>query len=224
MSLGLTLELMLAVFERYNLAIWPMQVIAYLLGIAAVFLAVKRTRYSSKAIAAILSFYWLWTGVVFCAIYWAPSYTFAYAFGALCIVQGALFLAAGVFKPDLSFAFGADVYSTTGILLVVYATVGYPIVGYLLGHRYPQSLPFGLVPYPTTVFTFGLLLWTGRKVPKYLLIIPLLWAISGFLPVSIGILEDIGLIIAGSLGTGLILHRDRKAIAMETQRQASGRA
>lgn len=217
MILGLTLELMLAVFERYNLAIWPMQVIAYLLGIAAVFLAVKRTRYSSRVIAAILALYWLWTGIVFCLIYWGQSWGLAYAFGALCTVQGALFLAAAVFKPELSFGLQPDVYSIAGILFVAYAMVGYPIVGYLLGHGYPKWLPFGLVPCPTTVFTFGLLLWTDRRLPRYLLLIPLLWAIGGFLPVSIGILEDIGLIIAGLLGTGMILYRDRKAMARETQ-------
>jgi hypothetical protein len=43
-----------------------------------------------------------------------------------------------------------------------------------------------------------------------LLVIPLLWAIGGgVMPVSIGILEDIGMIMAGVLGTALILFRDR---------------
>lgn len=52
----LTLEQLLSTFESYNLAIWPMQVLAYLLGITALFFAIKRTQYSSRIVVGILSF------------------------------------------------------------------------------------------------------------------------------------------------------------------------
>jgi len=89
--------------------------------------------------------------------------------------------------------------------------VGYPVVGYILGHIYPRALPFGLAPCPTTVFTFGLFMLTDKKIPKPFLVIPLLLSISAIVPVSIGILEDIGLIIAGLVGTPMLLLRDRKS-------------
>jgi hypothetical protein len=209
MNMSFTLEILLDTFERYNLAIWPMQVFAYVLGITALFLAIKRTRYSNSIIAGILSFLWLWTAVEFFLLSFAPVYSPAYVFGLLFIIQGVLFLA-GVFKPRISFGFKADVYSIMGLLFIAYAMVGYPVLGYFLGHRYPQSPPFGLVPCPTTIFTFGLLLMADRKVPKLFLAIPLLWALGGFMPVSVGILEDIGLIIAGLAGTAMILYRDRR--------------
>ena len=85
-----------------------------------------------------------------------------------------------------------------------------PLAGYFLGHIYPQSVSIILAPCPTVVFTFGMLLLTDKKVPKYILIIPLLWSVCGIIPVSLGILEDIGLIIAGVLGATLILVRVRK--------------
>jgi hypothetical protein len=53
---------------------------------------------------------------------------------------------------------------------------------------------------------------SDKKIPKYLLVIPLLSSLSGLLAVYWGIYEDIGLIIAGLLGTIMILHRDRKRI------------
>jgi hypothetical protein len=208
MNMMLTLEQLLSTFENYNLAIWPMQILAYFLGISALFFAVKRTPYSGKIVLGILSFFWLWTAVGFFLFYFGPVYSPAYAFGGLFIIQGVLFFA-DVVKPRVSFGFRGDLYSIVGVLFIAYAMIGYPVVGYFLGHRYPQSPPFGLTPCPATVFSFGLLLLTDKKVPKLLLVIPLLWAIGGVIPVSVGILEDVGLIIAGVLGTALILYRDR---------------
>lgn len=208
MNMTLTLEQLLSTFEKYNLDIWPMHVLAYLLGIAALFFAIKRTQYSGRVVVGILSFLWLWTAIGFFFLYFGPVYSLAYAFGGLFLIQGVLFLA-DVVKPRFSFGFKADVYSITGILFIAYAMIGYPVVGYFLGHSYPQSPPFGLTPCPVAVFTFGLFLLTDKKVPKLFLVIPLLWALSGVMPVSVGILEDIGMIISGVIGTGLILYRDR---------------
>ena len=209
MNISLTLEQMLSVFEAYNTATWIIQIVACLLGITAVFLTVKTSAYSSRIITAILSLIWLWTGIVFCIMYWAPGFTPSYGYAALYIIQGIIFFT-GILKPKLSFRFTADIYSFLGILFIVYSMVGYTLVGYFLGHIYPQSVSIILAPCPTVVFTFGILLLTDKKVPKYILIIPLLWSLCGIMPVYMGIREDIGLIIAGVLGTTLILVRDRK--------------
>ena len=209
MDRTLTLAQLLAVFENYNLAIWPVQMLAYVLGLAALFFAIKPSRYSSRIVTGILCFLWLWTGIAFYALQFGPVYAPAYAFGVLVVIQGALFLAS-VLKPRLSFGVKGDLYCGVGLLFVAYAMIGYPAVGYFLGHVYPQTPPFGLTPCPTTVFTFGLLLLTGKRLPKLFLAIPLLAALGGIMPVSIGILEDTGLIVAGLLGTAMIVYRDRK--------------
>jgi hypothetical protein len=87
----------------------------------------------------------------------------------------------------------------------------YPVLGYFLGHVYPHSPTFGL-PCPTTIFTFGLLLWADNKVPKYLLVIPLLWSLIGFLAAfQLGVLEDVMLLITGLVATTLIWYRDKVA-------------
>jgi hypothetical protein len=74
MNNSLPNEQILAAFESYNLDTWPMQAIAYLLGIVAVFFAVKRTRGSGRITSAILSFLWLWTGIVFCIFYFGSVF------------------------------------------------------------------------------------------------------------------------------------------------------
>jgi hypothetical protein len=64
--------------------------------------------------------------------------------------------------------------------------------------------------------SFGLLLLTDRKVPRLLLTISLLWEIAGVMPVSVGILEDYGLIVAGVLGTAMVLYKDKKTQSQES--------
>ncbi|MBN1642042.1 MAG: hypothetical protein JXA09_12475 [Anaerolineae bacterium] len=216
MDMSLTLEQLLDVFARYNLAIWPMQIVAYVLGLVGLILAARQTRYRNKVIAGILSFLWLWTGIAFFLLYFGPVYTPAYAFGVLFILQGALFLYSAV-KPQLSFGFRADAYGIVGILFIVYAMIGYPVLGILLGHVYPQSPPFGLTPCPSAVFTFGLFLLTDKKAPRLFLAIPFLWALSGVIPVSIGVFEDVGLITAGVVGTAMVLYRDSQRHGGELQ-------
>lgn len=206
----ITLEGFLVVLERYNLSIWPLQIFAYIFGFLALFFTVKSTKYSNNIILAVLSFFWLWNGIVFCPIYWAPTYKYAYLFGALCIIQGSLFLI-GVIKSNMSIRFHPNLYSIIGILAVIYAMGGYYLLGYFMGHVYPKSFPFGLVPCPTTIFTFGLFLMTDKKFPRYYLIMPFIFSLTGFLAVYKGIVEDIGLIIVGLLGTALILLRDRNS-------------
>jgi len=88
--------------------------------------------------------------------------------------------------------------------------IGYPLLGYFLGHIYPASPCFGVAPCPTTIFTFGLLLLTVKRVPKYLLIIPLIWSFIGFTAaLKLGIKEDIGLLIAGVATLILTIKRDK---------------
>ncbi len=204
-----TSEDVLVLFEKYNLAIRPMHVVVYVLALAALFLVLNPARRSGKFVSIILSFFWLWSGIVFCFLFWGPGYPPAYAFGVLIVIQG-LFFAEGAYRRKISFRFKPDVYSITGVLILAYAAFFYPLIGYLAGHGYPRGPILGVAPCPTTIFTFGLLMMARGKVPRYFLVIPLIWALSGFIPVSIGIVEDTGLILTGIVCTVMILYRDAK--------------
>ncbi len=213
MNLPFTVQEFLGVFKDYNQAIWPMQIAGYVLGIAALFLAYRRRQYSGKIVFFILSFYWLWMGIVYHLIFFSRINKAAFLFGALFIVQGILFLLTGSFKTQITFHFKPDLFGLTGIIFILYAMTIYPMIGYFLGHNYPQSPVFGVAPCPTTIFTFGLLLMAEQKFPKYVLIIPFLWSILGFTAaISLGIREDIGLVIAGLSSTIMILYRNGKGI------------
>jgi hypothetical protein len=202
------LQQFLGILEQYNLAIWPLQIFAYIIGLIALFLTIRKAAFSDKIVLLILSLYCLWTGIVFCLYYWTKVYPFAKVFGVLLIIQ-ALFFLASLIKSNISFRLRTDLYSIIGIIFIFYAMVGYQLLGYFIGHSYPRFFAVGLVPCPTTIFTFGLFMLSDRKFPKYLLVIPLLFSLSGSLAVYWGIYEDIGLFITGLLGTYLIIRRDR---------------
>ena len=214
MRLPFTTEQFLQVFGNYNLSVWPMQIILYVLGVIAVILAIRPTRNSDKVITVILSFFWLWMGIVYHLIFFTEINNAAYIFGIVYIMQSFLFLLTGVFNSALRFNLKFDARGVTGIIFILYALIIYPIWGILAGHHYPNMPIFGL-PCPTTIFTFGLLLWTTQRFPKYLLIFPFLWSIVGFsAALNLSVYQDYGLLVAGVVGTVLILLRDKKSPAI----------
>jgi len=215
MKMPFTTEQFMQVFKNYNTAVFPVQIILYAAGITAIYFAVKKHKWSDKFIAATLSLLWLWMGIVYHIIFFAAINKAAYLFGVLYILQGGLFIYFLFSKKHLSFKFHKNTCGVTGGILIVYAMIIYPVIGYFTGHVYPSSPTFGL-PCPTTIYTFGLLLWMDNKCPLNILVIPFLWSILGFsAAVSLGVYEDIGLLVAGLLTISMILIRNRKAAILE---------
>ena len=205
-----TLQQFLEVFKNYNLVVFPMQIILYLISAVAIYVVIKRNSKSDKIISIILSFLWLWMGIVYHIIFFTAINKAAYLFGGVFVIQGILFLIYGVFQDKFSFSFQQDKYGITGIALIIFALIIYPVLGYFFGHIYPSSPTFGL-PCPTTIFTFGLLLLNAKKCPVAILIIPFVWSVVGFMAAfQFGILEDTGLIVASLLTVSLLIYRNRK--------------
>jgi hypothetical protein len=214
LMLPFTTEQFLDVFGTYNLAIWPLQVVAYGLGLLATLLALRSGRRSSQPIAAILAFFWLWTGLVYHGLFFSAINGAALLFGLLFVLEAGLLLAEGVFGSRLVFHPHWDINGLVGGLFITYALIVYPVLGLALGQSFPRMPVFGVTPCPVTIFTFGLLLWSERPLPRRLLLIPLLWSMLGMsAAVSLGIAEDLGLVVAGLLGTALLLWRDHQAMA-----------
>lgn len=207
-----TLEQFLQVFARYNQAVYPMQFLLVTAALFAIFFAVRPNRYSSKFISTTLACFWLWMGIVYHLIFFSSINQAAFIFGAFFIIQAIILFYAGVLKKGISFHFSIDAKGITGMCLVVYALIVYPLLGIVFGHNYPYSPTFGL-PCPTTIFTFGLFLWTDKRVPLYVLVIPFAWSLIGFSAAfSLGIHEDLGLPIAGFILTTILLWKKPQLI------------
>jgi hypothetical protein len=180
----------------------------------------KPNSLSNRVITLLLACLWLWMGIAYHLVFFTRINQAAYAFAALFLAQAALFLSSGIVKKALTFRVRWNAVGIIGGLFILYSLLIYPAVGFFSGHRYPYSPTFG-APCPTTIFTFGLLLWADRKVPRYMLWIPLLWSLIGmFAAISLGMLEDVGLPVAGIIGTTLILLRNGR---MESQSRAGAR-
>jgi hypothetical protein len=203
-------ERFFALFAAVNQAMWPMQIVWYALAVAAIVLLIRPIGASSRLISAFLSVYYVWIGVVFFWMFQSRIDDGAGLHGAMYVLGGILFLVAGVVRRDLTFRPGWNALSIVGGLLVAYALVLYPILGMLAGHVFPAAPVFGIAPCPTTIFTFGLLLWTCKPAPSYVLLIPLLWSlIAAPSAIGMGVYEDIAMPVATILGTALIVWRDR---------------
>jgi hypothetical protein len=215
MQVPFTVEQFFELFKNYNTAIWPAQVLAYVLGAAALALAIRGSGGPARIVAGILASFWLWMGAFYHMLYFRVINPAAWVFGIFYILQGLLFLLVGTIFSRLAFRFSLKPLPIIGACFIFYAMVVYPLLGAGFGHSYPRAPMFGVSPCPTTIFTFGILLWTTKSVPVYLLVIPLLWSIVGMsAAVNLHVPQDYGLVVAGLLGTALILIQNRKAKRM----------
>jgi hypothetical protein len=199
MNLKFSFDEFMAMLADYNDAIWPLQIIVYLVTIAILVMMFMKIRHTGKIIAAWLGILWIWVGIVFNLIYFSRVTQGGFVFGVIFIIQGLIFLYSSVARNDLAFQLNSGWKALAGLIIMLYALIGYPALEYAWGRGYPELLPFGLAPCPLTVFTLGLLLLSVNKIPFYLVIIPVLYSFGGIIPVSLGIKEDIGLVISGLL-------------------------
>jgi len=215
MKLPFTVEEFFYVFERYNLSLWPFQFVLYVLALAILFCIFWSSPRTDKVVFFILAFLWFWMGVVYHIIYFSSINRAAYLFGVLFIIQGLIFLYSGVVRKAIALHPRFDRFSIIGAILIIYAMIGYPILGHILGHIYPQAPTFG-VPCPTTIFTFGVLLFSSKRVSWHMLLIPFLWSIVGFFAaVSLYVKEDFVLAIAGFISTFVLVRRKPRGAVEE---------
>lgn len=207
-----TNEEFLNVFEVYNNSVFPIQILFNVLALTCVLLILKSSRLSNKIINGTLSILLLWTGLVYHIMFFAKINGAAYLFGILFILQACIFFYIGVIKDNFRYNVRKDWIGVTGWILIAYALIIYPILGYSFGHGYPQQPTFGL-PCPTTIFTFGILLFTSEKIKWQYIVLLLLWSFLGVsAAIKMRILEDIGLVIAGILSFSIIVFYDRRLV------------
>jgi hypothetical protein len=208
--LPFTREQFVGVFVDYNTAIWPAQWVAYLLGLIAVVALMRGSPPANRVIALVLATMWTWTGVAYHGLFFARINPLAVVFGGLFVVQGMLFISAGVAARRLVFARSAGLASVLGWMLIAYAAVLYPLLGQATGHAYPAQPMFGTTPCPVTLFTFGVLLLTSDPVPRWLLIIPLAWSlVGGSAAFLLGVPQDWPLLFSG-FAVLLLIVQDRQ--------------
>jgi hypothetical protein len=205
-----TADQFFGVFAAYNTAVWPLQWVLLTLAAAAIVLAFVRVPVGGHVVAGILAALWLWMGLVYHLTFFTVINPAAALFGVAFALEAALLVWAGLGPHKLRFRPRRDAYGAAGAALLAYALIVYPWLGSALGHRYPAMPTFG-APCPTTIFTFGLLLWTTGRVPWWLLVIPGVWALIGLsAAVSLGVPQDLGLVAAAAIAIPMLIVRGRR--------------
>jgi len=204
MQLPFTVDQFFGVFRDYNEAVWPAQLLLMGLALAAVVMALVPRSWSGLVVSLILAFLWAWLAVAYHFLFFSRINPLAHVFGAVSFA-GALVLGwHGVIRRRLRFAWAGGVRAATGVLLVVFALVLYPVWSWFAGHRYPAMPTFGL-PCPTTIFTLGVLAFLTTPYPRSPFVVPILWCVVGAqAAILLGVPQDLGLVVAGIVGLALL--------------------
>ncbi len=129
----------------------------------------------------------------------------AWVWATTFILEAILFLVAGIVRHDLVFAPRWNLSGVLGAVVISVGLVGFPLVEVLSGYPLHALTVFGLSPCTTVIFFFGLLLWAQPPMPKYLLLLPLAWALTST-P------NDLTLGIVAVITAGVLIWRDRTSI------------
>ena len=195
-------------FELYNRAIWPAQILALLLGLVILWRLHRPGGWQGSVVTVILAAGWLWTAWAYLlehydTINWAARYV---AIGF--VIEALLLLWTGAVRNWLLFQPYRDWVGRTGMGLFLFALMVQPLIGPLVGRDWKQAEIFGIAPDPTVLATLGILLTVDKRPQWGLMIIPLIWcALSGATLWSMGS-SDAWIMPVAALGAfGLAVYR-----------------
>ena len=167
-----------AIFAVYNSEIWPAAILAYPVALAMLVLAWRGGSRNGRVVAACFGIMWGFVGVAYHGLYFSRINLAAPVFAAAFVLQALLFAGSAVSGRSFELGGRSRIRSVVGLVLVVYSTIAYPLIGLMAGEGYPAMPLFGVAPCPLLIFTFGLFVWASR-VRWWLWIVPLIWSLIG---------------------------------------------
>jgi hypothetical protein len=204
-----------SISERYNNAIFPVQIVIMVIGVILTYFSfAKPNTRTNNLMNAYLAFTFAWNGIVFFLIF-GKELPGTFLGAPLFIIIPVLF-AVDIFTKKTEFKLPNARWHKYSTIFWVLCAFLYPLIGLPLGHRYPRSCMFGVFPCPTTVFALALLVAAIPKVDKKVYILLLIWAIPS-VGKCFGVLdlyEDCVLFVAGVYGL-IMLVKNWKVIGKD---------
>jgi hypothetical protein len=198
------------VFVGYNAAVWPFQLFALLAGIAALVAVCHPREMLQRTVWVILGSLWLWTGGVFFFMHYSKL-------GVAGPVMGLPFMLNGCLCLLLGLSEGWNIQSVSagrtalGLVLVAAAMLLHPLLGLATGLSLVELPAFGITPCPLVIFTFGIYLLSPLRAPRWVLLVPTLWAlVGGSAPLLLGITADWLLPLSAAAALAVLLPRARR--------------
>lgn len=207
MKLPFTTAQFFEVIEKYNASMFPFQILILVLGIVCLFILHSGFSWKDRLIGSYLGFLWIWIGIAYHIVFFTIINKAALLFGGIFILQG-LLIFLNTFKGDrLVFTFLFKTKDWLGYFLIMYGLVIYPVISYFVEGTFEKTIMMGL-PCPSTIFTFGFFVLTTNRFPKYLLIIPSLWAVVGLsAAIIIGVFQDVMIFVAAIIVDFVLVKR-----------------
>ncbi len=209
MKMPFTTEQFFDLFEKYNVTVYPAQLIIGLLGLLAILLLHSAWRYRHKFIGGYLGLLWIWIGFAYHITFFTEINPAAFIFGFVFMLQGVLLLIATFIGNRLKFTFRPVAKNFSGYFFILFGLLIYPMISYLATGSLAKTIAIGL-PCPSTILTFGFLMMTQSKFSKYLLIIPTLWAIVGIsAAINFGVYQDLMILVAALFADYYLLKKSK---------------
>ena len=165
--------------EAYNNAIFPMQIIIVVVAAVLTYLLfVKPDTKTNNMMKAYLSFTFAWNGIIFFLIF-GKELPGTFLGAPLCILVAILFVW-DIFANKTQLRVTDIKWQRYLMMLWILLAFLYPLIGFALGHYYPKTCIFGVMPCPTTVFALALLAAAIPKIDKKVYILLLVWALPAF--------------------------------------------
>ncbi len=199
-----TADIYFRLLERMNETFWPLHLMTLVLGLVAIWLAVKnRSRLACLLIAPV----WAFVGFAFfiqryAELNWAGGYI-----GYFFVAQAILLILIALTGKGLDNASYKRPSAVIGIAIALVGLIVWPFITLLTGGSWLQAEVFGIHADPTAITTLGLSLIMFRGWALWLItIIPALWLlISGLTLWVLGAPASIMLFIVLAIGIiGLI--------------------
>ena len=163
--------------ERYNMAVWPAQLVTLGLGLGVLGLLRLQKPWQGRIISGIVAL--LWGGVAwaflwnrYATINWAIVYVVP-----LFVLQVLLLLWSATRRQALSFRVSPNASGVAGVGLLAFSVAAYPLLAPMLGRTWRQVEVFGIAPDPTAIGTAGLFLLMHGRSRLIFLAIPVLWCV-----------------------------------------------
>lgn len=209
MILPFTNQQFFEVIEKYNIAVFPIQIVIEILGIICLYFLFSGKKVSSKYSGGFLAFLWLWSGIAYHLLFFTGINKAAYLFGFVFILQGIMFLINTLSREALEFKLQRNLAGYTAFFFIVYALLIYPVISFFVEGSLGKTIVLGL-PCPSTILTFGFLMLVVNRLPKYLMIIPSLWAIVGLsAAINLGVYQDLMIIASAVVASVIVIGKHK---------------
>lgn len=211
------------ILKYYNGLRLPMQLAFCGLALLTVLSIWRQKSYANKLAGFILTFLWTWIGLTYVVIFFLAShlsisYNLSLLHALFFVTQGTLLFNYAIRNNSMRLVFQKNINSYFGIILIIYSIIPHHLLNIYLGHPWPVTPAFG-IPCLITIFTFGLFLQSQRYFPAYLLIIPLLFSVIGFIETVFSIPRPDVILLFSSIITCVLIIIKNKLLTPTLRRQ-----